>query len=241
MADIRNWLESIGLGQYADLFAQNGIDLDVLPDLGEQALEKLGVSLGHRRELLKALAQHERSWSARADRGNEVQRLAASGTVRPDRRHMTMLFCDLVGSTALSAQLDPEDLREILHAFQRCCTGSIRLYGGFIARFFGDGLLAYFGFPTAREGDAECAVNAALKIVESVTAIRTARQLQVRIGIATGLVVAGDLIGEGSATEFALVGEAPNLAARLQGLAQPNQILLAGSTRRLLGRSFELV
>jgi len=240
MSDISNWLESIGLGQYADLFAQNGVDLDVLPDLSEQELENLGVSLGHRKKLLKALAEDGRLGSAHARRASEVHLLAASATVRPERRHLTVLFCDLVGSTALSAQLDPEDLREILHVYQRCCTAAIRLYGGHIARFFGDGLLAYFGFPKTREGDAESAVNAALKIVESVTAIRTARQLQVRIGIATGLVVAGDLIGEGSAAEFALVGEAPNLAARLQGLAEPNQILLAAGTRRLLGRSFEL-
>lgn len=240
MSDLRNWLESIGLGQYADLFAQNDIDRDVLADLGERELENLGVSLGHRKKLLKALAQHDRSPSTRVDRAGELQRLAASATVRPERRHLTVMFCDLVGSTALSAQLDPEDLREILHAFQRCCSDSIREYGGHIARFLGDGVLAYFGFPQAREGDAEGAVNAGLKVVESVALIRSDQQLQVRIGIATGLVVAGDLVGEGSAAEFALVGDAPNLAARLQTLAEPNQILVAASTRRLLGRLFEL-
>jgi class 3 adenylate cyclase/tetratricopeptide (TPR) repeat protein len=241
MPNIANWLENIGLSQYVDLFAQNDIDLDVLPDLTEEELEKLGVSLGHRKKLLRALAADDRFWSAHAKRASEAERLSASARVRPERRHLTVMFCDLVGSTALSAQLDPEDLREILHSFQRCCTESIRLYGGHIARFFGDGVLAYFGFPKAREGDAEGAVNAALKIVELVTAIRMARRLEVRIGIATGLVVAGDLIGRGSAAEFALVGEAPNLAARLQALAAPNQILLATGTRRLLGRSFELL
>jgi class 3 adenylate cyclase/predicted ATPase len=240
MSDLRNWLESIGLGQYANLFAQNDIDRDVLTELGERELENLGVSLGHRKRLLKALAEQDRFLSARTDRGSEIQRLAASATVKPERRHLTVMFCDLVGSTALSAQLDPEDLREILHAFQRCSSDSIRQYGGHIARFLGDGVLAYFGFPQAREGDAEGAVNAALNIVKSVAVIRSARQLQVRIGIATGLVVAGDLIGEGTAAEFALVGDAPNLAARLQALAEPNQILVAASTRRLLGRLFEL-
>ena len=213
MSDLRNWLESIGLGQYADLFAQNDIDRDVLADLGERELKSLGVSLGHQKKLLKALAEQDRSHIARTDRASEVQRLAASATVKPERRHLTVMFCDLVGSTALSAQLDPEDLREILRAFQRCSSDSIRQYGGHIARFLGDGVLAYFGFPQAREGDAEGAVNAGLKIVESVAAITSVRQLQVRIGIATGLVVAGDLIGEGSAAEFALVGDAPNLAA----------------------------
>ena len=240
MSDLRNWLESIGLGQYADLFAQNDIDRDVLADLGERELKSLGVSLGHQKKLLKALAEQDRSHIARTDRASEVQRLAASATVKPELRHLTVMFCDLVGSTALSAQLDPEDLREILRAFQRCSSDSIRQYGGHIARFLGDGVLAYFGFPQAREGDAEGAVNAGLKRVESVAAITSVRQLQVRIGIATGLVVAGDLIGEGSAAEFALVGDAPNLAARLQGLADPNQILVAASTRRLLGRLFEL-
>ena len=241
MSDLRSWLESIGLGQYADLFARNDINRDILTDLDERDLENLGVSLGHRKKLLKALlAEQDPSLATRTNRASEIQRLAASAAVKPERRHLTVMFCDLVGSTALSAQLDPEDLREILHAFQRCCSDSIRQYGGHIARFLGDGVLAYFGFPQAREGDAEGAVNAGLKMVESVAAIRSARQLQVRIGIATGLVVAGDLIGEGAAAEFALVGDAPNLAARLQALAEPNQILVAASTRRLLGRLFEL-
>jgi class 3 adenylate cyclase/predicted ATPase len=152
-----------------------------------------------------------------------------------------VLLCDLVGSTALSARLDPEDLRRILREFQRSCSDVIRRYEGHIARFMGDGVLAYFGFPRAHEDDAERAVKAALDMVESVTglAVPIPEKLEVRIGIASGLVVVGDLIGEGPAREFALVGDAPNLAARLQALAEPNQILVAPRTRHLLGRLFE--
>jgi class 3 adenylate cyclase len=152
-----------------------------------------------------------------------------------------VLLCDLVGSTALSARLDPEDLRRILRKFQRCCGDAIRRYEGHIARFMGDGVLAYFGFPTAHEDNAERAVKAALDIVDSITGLvlPIAEKLEVRIGIASGLVVVGDLIGEGPAREFALVGDAPNLAARLQALAAPNQILVAPRTHHLLGKLFE--
>ena len=240
MTDIRHWLESIGLGQYADLFTQNDIDREVLAGLDEQDLERLGVSFGHRKRLLKAIPQYCSLASPAPGRRREVERLTATATIKPERRHLTILFCDLVGSTSLSAQLDPEDLRQILFEFQRCCTDAIRLFDGHIARFLGDGVLAYFGFPASREGDAERAVNAALRILQSLSALPTAQRLEVRIGIASGVVVAGDLIGEGSAAEFALVGEAPNLAARLQALAGPNQILVSAATRRLLGRTFEL-
>ncbi len=241
MNDLRQWLESIGLGRYGDVFADNDIDREVLPDLSDQDLAKLGVSLGHRKKLLRAIPEYCSSPPQPAIPGADTAQLTRDANLRPERRHLTVVFCDLVGSTALSAQLDPEDLREILHEFQSCCSDAIRRYEGHVARFSGDGVLAYFGFPSAHEDDAERAVKAALQMVESVSALatRVGQKLEVRIGIATGLVVVGDLIGDGSAREFALVGEAPNLAARLQALASPNQILVAPSTRRLLGGLFE--
>ena len=166
---------------------------------------------------------------------------AESVGIKAERRNLTVLFCDIVGSSALSVRLDPEDLREILRAFQTSCGDAISRYEGHIARYMGDGVLAYFGFPTAHEDDAERAVNAALQMVASVPAltIPNAPPLALRIGIATGLVVVGDLIGEGPSREFALIGEAPNLAAFLQQSAKPNQILVSPQTRRLLGRTFE--
>src|SRR5262245_24013065 len=147
----------------------------------------------------------------------------------------------MVGSTALSARLDPEDLREILRAFQTCCENAVHSFGGHIARYMGDGILAYFGFPAAHEDDAERAVQAAFEVVKAVSGLSFpgATTIEIRIGIATGLVVVGDLIGAGPSREFALIGEAPNVAARLQQIAKPNEILVAPSTRRLLGQQFE--
>jgi class 3 adenylate cyclase len=164
----------------------------------------------------------------------------ASG-IKAQRRNITVLFCDMVGSSALAARLDPEDLREILRTFQTCCENAVHSFDGHIARYMGDGILAYFGFPAAHEDDAERAVEAALEAIKAVAELSFpgARRIEVRIGIATGLVVVGDLIGDGPSREFALIGEAPNLAARLQQIAKPNQILVAPTTRRLLGQSFE--
>jgi len=229
MIDLRRWLDDLGLGQYADLFANNHIDLENLSNVDDVNLEKLGIPLEHRKKLIKAIAEHGVT---------PPQTFAAN--IRAERRHLTVLFCDVVGSTALSAQLDPEDLQTILYQFQTCCSDAIRRYDGHIFRLMGDGLLAYFGFPTAHEDDAERAVNAALEIVQSISAVtvRGAQRIEVRTGIATGLVVVGDLIGEGR--DLGLVGEAPNLASRLQQLASPNQILVASTTRRLLGRLFDL-
>src|SRR5262249_12082041 len=236
MTDLQQLLEKIGLAQYADVFVKNDIDWEILPELNEKDLEKLGVSLGHRKKLIKAISEARLS-----GRFVEAESPTRTANARAERRHLTVLLCDLVGSTALSARLDPEDLRRILHEFQRSCCDVIRRYEGPIARFMGDGVLAYFGFPRAHEDDAERAVKAALDMVESVTglAVPIPEKLEVRIGIASGLVVVGDLIGEGPAREFALVGDAPNLAARLQALAEPNQILVAPRTRHLLGRLFE--
>jgi class 3 adenylate cyclase/ABC-type lipoprotein export system ATPase subunit len=164
----------------------------------------------------------------------------ASG-IKAQRRNITVLFCDMVGSSALAARLDPEDLREILRTFQTCCENAVHSFDGHIARYMGDGILAYFGFPAAHEDDAERAVEAALEAIKAVAELSFpgATRIEVRIGIATGLVVVGDLIGDGPSREFALIGEAPNLAARLQQIAKPNQILVAPTTRRLLGQSFE--
>src|SRR5262249_45971505 len=170
-----HWLESIGLGQYADLFIKNDIDREVLVSLDEQDFEQLAVSFGHRKKLLKAIPDYCRSSARAPGCRSEVERAAAETAIKPERRHLTVLFCDLVGSTPLSVQLDPEDLRQILYEFQRCCADAIRLFEGHIARFQGDGVLAYFGFPASREGDAERAVNAALRIVETVSTLSVSR------------------------------------------------------------------
>jgi len=239
MTNLQHWLEEIGLPQYADLFAKNDIDWEILPDLTEYDLEKVGVSLGHRKKLIKAI--QARCDSLQVPNRSVDPRLTPTGTQSAERRHLTVLFCDLVGSTSLSARLDPEDFRKILFDFQRCCGDAIRRYDGHIARLMGDGVLAYFGFPSAHEDDAERAVKAALEMVESVPAlvVPIAGKLEVRVGIASGLVVVGDLIGEGPSREFALVGDPPNLASRLQALAEPSQILVAPGTRLLLGGLFE--
>ena len=157
-----------------------------------------------------------------------------------ERRQVTVMFSDLVGSTALSARMDPEDLREVISAYQTGVAETVGRLGGFIAKFMGDGVLVYFGYPHAHEDDAERAVRAGLKLVAAVSDLKTHATLQTRVGIATGLVVVGDLIGSGEAQERGIVGETPNLAARLQGVAEPNTVVIAESTRKLLGNLFEL-
>jgi class 3 adenylate cyclase/tetratricopeptide (TPR) repeat protein len=239
--DIDGWLRRIGLEQYAIPFRENGVDLSVLPDLTDQDLEKLGVLLGHRRKLLRAIGGLEAfGKSAPA----VAVAAAAPAAPRPldtaERRQLTIMFCDLVGSTALSTQFDPEDMHEIVGAYHRCCGNLITRAGGFIARYMGDGVLAYFGYPHAHEHDAERAVRTGLSLVEAVPMLKTAAAapLQVRVGIATGLVVVGEL-GAGAAQEQAVVGETPNLAARLQALAEPGAVVISSSTRRLTGGLFE--
>jgi class 3 adenylate cyclase len=150
------------------------------------------------------------------------------------------MFSDLVGSTALSARIDPEDLREIISAYQNCVAETVQRFGGFVAKYMGDGVLVYFGYPQAHEDDAERAVNAGLELIGAVTALNASVPLQARVGIATGIVVVGDLIGSGEAQERGIVGETPNLAARLQGVAEPNTVVIAERTRRLVGKLFEL-
>ena len=157
-----------------------------------------------------------------------------------ERRQVTVMFSDLVGSTALSARMDPEDLREVISAYQKCVAETVQRFGGFVAKYMGDGVLVYFGYPQAHEDDAERAVRAGLELVQAVGELKTSAPLQTRVGIATGLVVVGDLIGSGEAQERGIVGETPNLAARLQGIAEPNTVVIAESTRKLLGNLFDL-
>jgi class 3 adenylate cyclase/predicted ATPase len=238
MQRIADWLKKLGMSEYIDRFVENRIDLSVLPDLTDQHLEKLGVALGDRLKILRAV----RALSATTVAGAQPAPSAAPVVQdSAERRQLTVMFCDLVGSTALSARLDPEDLRGIIGAYHRCCTELIERNGGFVAKYMGDGVLAYFGYPQAHEHDAEHAVRAALALVDVVPKLETAAgiPLQVRVGIATGLVVVGDLIGAGAAQEQAVVGETPNLAARLQALAAPGAVVIASSTRRLIGSLFE--
>src|SRR6476619_6126283 len=232
--DIATWLHGLGLQRYEQAFRENAIDDAVLLELTADDLKDLGVSLvGHRRKLLAAIA------ALRSESGPKPRAEARgiADTSIAERRHLTVMFCDLVGSTALSARLDPEDLRGIIAAYHRCCTELVERNAGFVAKYMGDGVLAYFGYPQAHEHDAERAVRAGLALVEAVPKLATAAgsPLQVRVGIATGLVIVGDLIGAGAAQEQAVVGETPNLAARLQALAEPGVVVIGSSTRRLTG------
>jgi class 3 adenylate cyclase/tetratricopeptide (TPR) repeat protein len=241
MSEIRNWLEAIGLGQYADAFETSDIDMDLIRQIDDQALRELGMtSTGHRLRIRNAIAKLTAAYAAEV---NVSATTPTHETAAPsaERRQLTVMFCDLVGSTALSTRLDPEDLRGIIGAYHRCCTELVEHNGGFVARYIGDGVLAYFGYPQAHEHDAERAVRAGLAVVEAVPRLATnaGAPLQVRVGIATGLVVVGDLIGAGAAHEHAVVGETPNLAARLQALAEPGAVVIASSTRRLTGGLFE--
>jgi class 3 adenylate cyclase len=235
MQQIMDWLNKLGLGQYAQRFAENDITFVILPDLTDQDLEKIGVaSLGHRRQLLRAIAELKDA----PELGTAAAPAAPYDTA--ERRQVTVMFSDLVGSTALSARMDPEDLREVISAYQKCVAETVWRFGGFVAKYMGDGVLAYFGYPEAHEDDAERAVRAALELIGAVTALKALVSLQTRVGIATGLVVVGDLVGSGEAQERAIVGETPNLAARLQAIAKPNSVVIAEGTRKLLGNLFEL-
>ena len=234
---IAEWLASIGLSEYAQRFADNAIDLSIIRDLTEQDLKDLGVLLGHRRKILRAIAELDGVAPAPIETATEpVLRDEA------ERRHLTVMICDLVGSTALSARLDPEDMRAVIDAYHAACARITRSYDGFLAEFRGDGILAYFGYPVAHEDDAERTVRAGLDIIAAVARLETlaAEPLAVRIGIATGVVVIGDLSREGALREHAVVGDTPNLAARLQALAAPGTVVVAASTRRLLGDLFHL-
>src|SRR5215471_2165999 len=235
--DVALWLRGLGLEQYASGFADNDVDAAVLPELTAEDLIALGVtSIGHRRRLLSAIATL---------RGQppEVAALApaAVASIEAERRQLTVMFCDLLGSSALSARLDPEDLRAVIGAYHACIAEVIARNEGVIARYMGDGVLAYFGFPQAHEDDAEQATRAGLALVDAVSNLKTdiGTAVQVRIGIATGMVVVGDLTGEGAAKEQAVIGETPNLAARLQQFAEPGTVLICESTHRLTDGHFE--
>src|SRR5262245_9488412 len=237
MRGIAEWLASIGLGEYAQRFVDNAIDLSVVRDLTEQDLKDLGILLGHRRKILRAIAELDGVAPAPTETATEP-------ALRDDaeRRHLTVMICDLVGSTALSVRLDPEDMRAVMDAYHAACVRIVQSYDGFLGDFRGDGILAHFGYPLAHEDDAERTVRAGLDIIAAVARLETraAEPLAVRIGIASGVVVIGDLAGEGSLRKHAVVGETPNLAARLQGLGEPGTIVVAASTRRLLGDLFRL-
>src|SRR5215469_8351893 len=234
--DVAEWLRGLGLEQYAPAFRDNDIDGEVLRRLTGEDLRELGVrSIGHRRRLLDAISALDV-----ADVSVTAASLNVPMQAEAERRQLTIMFCDLVGSTALSAQLDPEDLREIIAAYHHAVAKIIAEADGFISRYMGDGVLVYFGYPQAHEDDAERAVRAGLGAIDAVGRLEVkSAKLQARVGIATGLVVVGDLIGAGPAQEQSVVGETPNLAARLQALAEPDTVVIAAGTRRLVGDLFE--
>ena len=237
--DVRGWLQELGLGQYEAAFRDNEIDAALLPTLTAEDLKELGVTvLGHRRKLLNAIAELRDEAKDRPSKDDTTSQAAAKDTAA-ERRQVTVMFSDLVGSTALAARLDPEDMRENIVAYQKCAAETVGRFGGYIAKYLGDGVLIYFGYPRAHEDDAERAVRAGLELITAVAALNTHTPLQTRVGVATGLVVVGDLIGSGEAAERGIVGETPNLAARLQGIAAPNTIVIAEDTRKLLGNLFE--
>jgi class 3 adenylate cyclase/tetratricopeptide (TPR) repeat protein len=239
--DIAGWLRNLGLERYEVTFRENDVDAEVLRNLNDADLKEIGIaSLGHRRRLLQAIAALRLEGTPAGNPARSPPSPAASpAETGGERRQLTVMFCDLVGSTALSERLDPEDLRSLLHAYRTLCGDVITRYDGFVARYVGDGILTYFGWPTAHEEDAERAVRAALEIVQTAKRASSTEDLSVRIGIATGPVVVGETAGAGEQSKLA-VGSTPNLAARLQALAAADQIVIAASTRRLVGSAFEL-
>ena len=245
------WLDSLGLGTYHEAFQRNAITWDVLPELKESDLEALGVLLGHRKTLLRAIAQLSLSAEGRGLGSLPLGVSPDTSPVPPERdqaerRQLTVMFCDLVDSTALSRRLDPEDLQEVIRRFLDACSCAIGRFNGYIAKYMGDGMLVYFGYPQAHEHDTERAVYSGLAILDTVKAMNQDNphpefRLAARIGIATGQVVVGELMGQDTAKERSVFGETPNLAARLQSLAQPNQLVIDPVTKRLIGNAFEFV
>jgi class 3 adenylate cyclase/predicted ATPase len=243
------WLEDLGLGIYRDSFQQNAIDWEVLPELNEGDLEALGVLLGHRKKLLRAIAQLPQSAEIMGRGSIPISAVLERLPFHPERdqaerRHLTVMFCDLVDSTPLSRHLDPEDLQDVVRRFLDTCSQAIGRFDGYIAKYMGDGMLVYFGYPHAHENDAERAVHSGLAILDAVKALNQdnpnqGSDIAARIGIATGQVVVGELMGQETAKERSVFGETPNLAARLQALAKPNQLIIDPSTKRLAGNEFE--
>ena len=234
------WLQELGLGQYAATFEENELELDQLIDLNDEDMKDLGVTvMGHRKKLFRAINAIP-ALSVPAMEQSSAPALPQQSASPPltdsERRQLTVMFCDLVGSTELSQALDPEDLQNLITAYQAACNRPIERFDGYVARYMGDGMLVYFGYPVAHEDDAERAVRAGLGIIEAVASLDLSYEveLSVRVGIATGLVVAGDIIGEGASEERSVLGETPNLAARLQGIAPPGGVIISGSTQRLI-------
>ena len=242
--DVTAWLRGLGLDKYEAAFRENDIDETVLASLTHDTLKEIGVTtVGHRLKLLDAIAAlrtHGGGKPPSADPAGTSTVPSAPPEDRAERRQVTVMFSDLVGSTALSGRMDPEDLREVISAYQKCVAETVQRFGGFVAKYMGDGVLVYFGYPQAHEDDAERAVRAGLELLQAVGGLKSSAPLQTRVGIATGLVVVGDLIGSGAAQEQRIVGETPNIAARLQGIAEPNTVVIAESTRKLLGSLFDL-
>jgi class 3 adenylate cyclase len=237
--DIGGWLRGLGLERYEQAFRENEIDEEVLPGLTADDLKDLGVALvGHRRRLLDAIAALAAAPPAAVASAREERSAAVSAEA--ERRQLTVMFCDLVGSRPLSTRFDPEDLREIVGAYHRCVADTVARSGGFVAKYMGDGVLVYPGYPEAHEDDAERAARAGLAVIDAVGRLATQEPLNVRIGIVTGLVVVGDLIGAGAGQERGMVGETPNLAARLQALARPGTLVVADGTRRQICTLFEI-
>jgi class 3 adenylate cyclase/tetratricopeptide (TPR) repeat protein len=239
--DIAKWLEDLGLGQYVQAFADNEIDLDVLPELAEEDLRELGLPMGPRKKVLRAIGGAQAKMQAPPS-GGSAGTADVGRTPEAERRQLTVMFCDLAGSTALASRLDPEDMRDVIRAYQDACAGVIARYGGYLAKYMGDGVLAYFGWPRGEENDAERAISAGLGIVEAVGGLARPKNqsdpLAVRIGIATGPVVVGDIVGEGAAREAAVTGGTPNLAARLQETAESDSVVIDPTTRALVGELF---
>jgi class 3 adenylate cyclase/tetratricopeptide (TPR) repeat protein len=233
MSDIRDWLAGLGLAAHAAAFEAEEVDLETLRALDDADLKELGLPLGPRRKILREIE------TAAPTAGLDMPRPAY--LARPaERRQITVMFCDLVGSTRLSQSLDPEVLRDVMHAYRSACDRVITTYDGHVAQYLGDGIMVYFGWPQAHEDDAQRAVQAALDIVGAVSALDAAATLAVRIGIATGNVVVGDSQSDGHDDSHLAVGDTPNLAARIQGVAETNRVVIGDSTRRLVGGAFEL-
>src|ERR1700730_7373374 len=236
--DVAAWLQDLGLQRYVPAFRDNDIDAEVLLKLTAEDLISIGVtSVGHRRKVLDAIASLGMAVPAAVVTAPTP---GAPAQVDAERRQLTVMFCDIVGSTALSTRHDPEDLRELIGGYHRAVAETVGRFDGFVAKYMGDGVLIYFGYPQAHEDDAERAVRAGLAVIEAVGRLATTEPLNVRLGIATGLAVVGDLIGEAAAQERGVVGETPNLAARLQGLAMLNTLVIAETTRRQIGGLFDL-
>ncbi len=236
--DVAVWLQGLGLERYVPAFLENRIEADILPSLTVDDLKDLGVTLvGDRRRLLDAIAA---LGAAVPPAATPVAAPDPTAPAEAERRQLTVMFCDLVGSTALSTRFDPEDLRELIGAYHRAVADMVGRFDGFVAKYMGDGVLIYFGYPQAHEDDAERAVRAGLAVIEAVGQLPAREDLRVRLGIATGLAVVGDLIGTGASQERGVVGETPNLAARLQAMAEPNTVVLSEATRLQLGQMFEL-